>query len=116
VTIGITRYLYTYILMCAIYDEGRIKNLPTPSKEAIMIPQAGAILAMRGMIPAKNADGPSVLKIRKRIGKVLGEMLWVDEDIIRACCRVLRTSNGDVISAAEVPLIAPLTKATHAPS
>lgn len=80
------------------------------------MPQAGAILAMRGMIPAKNADGPSVLKIRRRRRKVLGEPLSVDEDMMRACRRVLSTSNGDVISAAEVPLIAPLMKAIHAPS
>lgn len=81
-----------------------------------MIPQAGAILAMRGIIPAKNADGPSVRKIRRRRGKVLEETFWVDWDIMRACRRVLSTSNGEVISAAEVPLIAPLMKATHAPS
>ena len=85
------------------------------SKHEIMIPQAGAILATRGVIPANNAEEPSVRMICRRRGHVL-ETWWFAAVITRACRRVLRTSKGDVISAAEVPLMAPLIKATQVPS
>jgi hypothetical protein len=48
-------------------------------------------------------------------GIVLGMGALVG-DMRRACRRVLRTSNGDVSSAADDPLIAPLKKVTETPS
>jgi len=85
------------------------------SKDAIIIPHAGAILAIRGKMPANNADGPSLRITRIRRGRV-PEMWAFDADMRRACRRVFSTSNGDVNRAAEIPLIAPLTKATDVPS
>lgn len=43
------------------------------------------------------------------------ETLEDADDMIRDCRLVFKTSNGDVISAAVVPLIAPLKKAKSAP-
>lgn len=43
------------------------------------------------------------------------EVFTDDEDMIKACRLVLRTSKGFVTRAAEVPLNAPQKKATHAP-
>lgn len=118
-------------LICNIYDCGPVKNLPTPwkmllelpqearswltSNDAIIIPHAGAILAIRGKMPAYNAEAPSLRITRIRRGRVF-EMWVFDADMRRACRRVFSTSNGDVNRAAEIPLIAPLTKATHVPS
>jgi hypothetical protein len=85
------------------------------SKHAIIIPQAGAILTIRGNIPANKAEAPSVRTIRSRKGKL--DDMWEPEDDITIACRlVLRTSKGEVISAAVVPLTAPLINATQAPS
>jgi hypothetical protein len=42
---------------------GRVNNFPTPSYDAIMIPQAGVILAIRGVNPANNVAPPSVRRI-----------------------------------------------------
>lgn len=87
----------------------------TTSKHAIMMPQAGAILAVRGNIPANKALVPSVRSIRKQSGMVavsLGESV---PDISNACRLVFRTSKGDVMRDAVVPLMAPLANATYAP-
>jgi hypothetical protein len=82
-----------------------------------MIPQAGAIFAVRGKIPANNADVPSVRTIFASNGKLAVEVRIeaAVEVITRACLLVLSTSKGDVINAALVPLTAPLMNATHAP-
>ena len=79
------------------------------------MPQAGAILAIRGLRPAKRADGPSVRMILKRSASV-PEARPAAPDMSRACLRVLATSKGDVRRAAEVPEIAPQMKAIQAPS
>jgi len=78
-----------------------------------MIPHAGAILAIRGVNPAKRAETPSVCIICFTRGKVA---VVEDEDMMRACRRVLMTSVGEVNNAAVVPLSAPLINATQAPS
>jgi hypothetical protein len=88
---------------------------PRTSKQDIIRPQAGAILMMRGVMPAYKAAGPSVLTTCNRRGIVLGMAAFVG-DMRRAWRRVLSTSNGDVSSAADVPLIAPLKKVTGTPS
>jgi len=82
-----------------------------------MIPQAGAIFAVRGKIPANSADAPSVLTILANSGKLAVEFRTeaAVELMTNACRLVLSTSKGDVINAALVPLTAPLTNATHAP-
>jgi hypothetical protein len=87
------------------------------SKHDIMIPQAGAIFAVLGSIPANNADTPSVRTIFANSGKLAVEVRTeaAVEVITRACRLVLSTSKGDVINAAVVPLTAPLINATHAP-
>jgi hypothetical protein len=71
-------------------------------------------LAILGKRPANNAEYPSLRAIWKANGMVAstGED---DEDIIKACRRVFRTSKGEVSSAAVIPLIAPLMKATDGP-
>ena len=84
------------------------------SKQEIMRPHAGAILTIRGVMPAYSAAGPSVLITCKSRGIVLGMGALVG-DRRRACRRVLRTSNGDVSRAADVPLMAPLKKETQTP-
>lgn len=90
-------------------------QLELTSKHAIIMPQAGAIFAIRGMVPAKRAEAPSVRIMPSRKG--IEEVTWPEEGaIIRAWRRVLRTSKGEVMRAAEVPLTAPQIKATHAPS
>jgi hypothetical protein len=87
------------------------------SKDAIMIPQAGAIFAIRGPIPANKADAPSVLMILASSGKLAAEVrAEITVGLMSNACRlVLSTSKGDVINAAVVPLTAPLINATHAP-
>ena len=84
------------------------------SKHAIMIPQAGAIFVIRGTMPAYSADMPSLRRISAVSARL--DVVVVVADISIACLRVLRTSKGDVNSAAVVPLRAPLAKATPAPS
>jgi hypothetical protein len=79
-----------------------------------MIPQAGAILAMRGKMPANSAEPPSVRTIRNRKGIL--ENGTFDDDMTKDWRRVFKTSKGEVINAARVPLNAPLRKATEAPS
>jgi len=64
-------------------DEGLSMEDALTSKQAIMIPQAGAIFATRGTIPAKRAEGPSVRSIRNRRG-IVEEMRVADGDIMRA--------------------------------
>lgn len=81
-----------------------------------MIPQAGAIFAIRGVIPTKRADTPSArMMCHTSDTDAVDRGLLVVADINNAWRRVLRTSKGYVTSAAVVPLTAPLTKATHAP-
>jgi len=91
------------------------KNLPTPSKHAIMIPQAGAIFAVRGRMPANKALMPSVRIICAQSGIVAVVRDDIVPDIRRAWRRVFRTSKGEVNNDAVVPLIAPHAKATYAP-
>ena len=79
-----------------------------------MIPQAGAILAIRGKFPAKSAETPSLRTTFNKRGMVPETRLF-DDDINSACRRVLSTSNGEVIKAASIPLEAPLTNATQVP-
>lgn len=82
-----------------------------------MIPQAGAILAIRGNKPANKAEGPSVLMIWRTSGIVLVAAL-IDagvELITDACLLVFKTSKGDVTNAALVPLTAPHMNAINAP-
>lgn len=83
------------------------------SKQAIMIPHAGAIFTVRGSAPAYSAAIPSVLTICIMSGNV--ELDPGAPDIDTACLRVLSTSNGDVSRAAVVPLITPLANATCGP-
>ena len=83
------------------------------SKQAIMIPHAGAIFVIRGTMPAYSVEIPSVRTISKSKG--IDEDALLEADMSIACLRVLRTSNGEVSSAAVVPLIAPLANATPAP-
>jgi hypothetical protein len=95
----------------------RGKEQGRTSKHDIIIPQAGAIFAVRGKIPANNADIPSVRTICASSGKLAVEVCIeaAVEVITNACRLVLSTSKGDVINAALVPLTAPLRNATHAP-
>jgi hypothetical protein len=103
---------------CEMWDEHRgwlsAEGGEQTSKHEIIIPHAGAILAMRGNIPANRVAGPSVRNIRSN-SVVVDVIFAVDGDMRRAWRLVLRTSNGDVARAAVVPLMEPLMKATHAP-
>ncbi len=78
-----------------------------------MIPHAGAILAIRGPSPANNAEAPSVRTICRSKGSALVRSPGVD--MTRDCLRVFKTSNGDVKSAAAVPLVAPHMNARDGP-
>jgi hypothetical protein len=84
------------------------------SKHEIMIPQAGAIFAVRGNIPANNAPTPSIRITRNSRG-ILLIVFVAGSDMTKLCLRVFKTSNGDVIIAAVVPLTAPLMNATQVP-
>lgn len=87
------------------------------SNEAIIIPQAGAILAIRGSKPANKADGPSFLMIFRMSG-IVCDAAFIEagvEFITDACLLVLSTSKGEVTSAALIPLVAPHINAIHAP-
>lgn len=86
-----------------------------PSKHAIMIPQAGAILAVRGHTPANNAAMPSVRTMRKQSDIVPLAWEGIVPAMSNACLLVLRTSKGDVSREAVVPLMAPQANATYAP-
>lgn len=85
------------------------------SKHAIMIPQAGAILAVRGSMPVNKALMPSVRIICTHSGIVAVVRDDIVPDIRRACRRVFRTSKGEVNNDAVVPLITPHAKAILAP-
>jgi len=80
-----------------------------------MMPQAGAILAVRGRTPANKALVPSVRIIRKHRGIVAVPPEGSVPDISNACRLVFKTSKGDVRRDAVVPLMAPLANATFAP-
>jgi hypothetical protein len=80
-----------------------------------MIPQAGAILAVRGSIPAYKALMPSVCTIRQQSGIVAVVLEGTVPAINNACRLVFRTSKGDVITDAVIPLMAPLAKVTYPP-
>ena len=103
---------------CESSNRQNIFNGRHTSKHAIIMPHAGAIFAILGITPAYNAATPSVLTISFSTAAVPAE----DPDppsapvMSSACLRVFRTSKGEVRSAAVVPLSAPLTKATLAPS
>ena len=76
-----------------------------------MIPHAGAIFAILGPIPANSAFEPSVRTMCASKGK---GAVFAAVDMRNACLRVFKTSKGEVIKAAVVPLIEPLINETHA--
>jgi hypothetical protein len=87
------------------------------SKQAIIIPHAGAIFVIRGTSPAYSAETPSLRTISFKTVKVpAAPEPPIALDIRSDCFRVLSTSKGEVKSAAKVPLVAPLANDTPAPS
>ena len=107
------------LVMLMSYSCRRFVTGRHTSKQAIIMPQAGAIFAIRGTTPAYKAEKPSLRTISFktcRLAVAPDSDPPMAPDISNACRRVFKTSNGDVRRAAAVPLRAPLTKATPAPA
>ena len=90
------------------------RRCPTPSYAAIIIPQAGATLAVLGTTPANNAFHPSVLTMCVNKGIVLaGCARAAGEQVlegVKTCRLVFNTSKGEVTREAAVPDKAPEMK------
>ena len=97
-----------------MYGKKMTKLIRRTSKQDIMMPHAGAILAIRGVSPAYRALTPSVLTmfLQSPMSEVVVDDPPAIADITIACRRVLSVSNGETTTAAVVPLRAPLMKAT----
>ena len=95
-------------ILLIIFSHGRT------SKQVIIIPHAGAILAILGTVPAKSVRAPSV-RIICMSNSAFDILLGCVTAMMRACRLVLRTSSGDVMRAAVVPLSDPHKNGIHWP-